>query len=851
MSRDEDLVAQIEQAEAEFAALEQARAQTLARLAALRVAGSPRAEPPQLRLPMTTDLPVPRTGAAKVRLFSTLFRGRTDVFPKRWENAKQGRSGYAPACANEWVRGVCEKPKVKCGECPNQAFIAVEDRIIADHLAGKYTTGVYPLLPGDTCWFVAVDFDEEAWTDDVSAFVETCRGHALSPAVERSRSGNGAHVWFFFTAPVPARDARDMASFLLTETMRLRRELTLESYDRLFPSQDTLPRGGFGNLIALPFQFHPRKLGNSLFVDSHFKAFSWEQQWQFLAGVERLEPDRVRALAKEAVRTARVLAIPLPSSEGEEGDGEGDETPWKAAPAPAATSKLPFLVPPEVRAVLAQRLFIEKAGLPSPLVSRLRRIAAFQNPEFYKRQKLRLSTARTPRVVVCAEDLPKHLVLPRACVDDVRGLLEGNGSRLACEDQRNPGRNVAALRFAGTLTSGQAEAVHAMLAHDLGVLVAPPGAGKTVMGAAIIAARGINTLVLVHRRPLLEQWVNQLALFLGVDPTTIGRIAGGKKRPTGTLDVAMIQTLVRGDQVSEAVGEYGHVVVDECHHVPAVSFERVLSSVRARFIVGLTATPRRRDGHHPIGAFQMGPIRHVIGAKAQAAARPFIHKLIVRETQLCVPDETPSIQTIYQAVSGDRARAELVVRDVQLALEEGRWPIVLTERKVHLELLCDLIRGICPKVVVLRGGPGSSGRARSAAVSLSGTGSRVIVATGRYVGEGFDDPTLDTLFLAMPISWTGTVIQYAGRIQRLHPGKREVRIYDYVDRSVPALDRMFRRRLAGYRSIGYTEGELPPGYGEADDDWALGRGWHESLDEDEAGNGAVEAYANARLFGEG
>ena len=296
----------------------------------------------------------------------------------------------------------------------------------------------------------------------------------------------------------------------------------------------------------------------------------------------------------------------------------------------------------------------------------------------------------------------------------------------------------------------------------------------------------------------------------------------------------MIQSLVRSGEVSTTVGDYGQVIVDECHHVPAVSFERVLASTRAQFVVGLTATPRRRDGHHPIGAMQLGPVRHVIDAKAQAAMRPFEHKLIVRETSLTVAEETPSIQTIYKAVASDRARGELIARDVELALAEDRWPIVLTERKDHLELLCDLIRGISPEVVVLRGGPGSGGRARAAATTLSGTRSRVIVATGRYVGEGFDDPTLDTLFLAMPISWKGTVIQYAGRIQRLQPGKREVRIYDYVDRNVPVLERMFRRRLAGYRSIGYVEGELPMGY-EADDDWTLGRGWDDEVDQNEAG----------------
>ena len=535
MSREDELAAQIEKAEAELAALGQAREQALARLTALRAAGSKTGSQPQLRLPMAMGAAAPRSGVEKVRLFRSLFRGRTDVFPKRWENAKQARSGYAPACANEWVRSVCEKPKVKCGECPNQAVIEVEDRVIADHLGGKYTAGVYPLLRDDTCWFVALDFDEASWRDDIAAFVETCQAHALAPAVERSRSGNGAHVWFFFGAPVPARDARDMASYLLTETMRLRRELKLESYDRLFPSQDTLPQGGFGNLIALPFQFQPRKAGHSLFVDGRFEAFPWEQQWQFLADIERLEDDRVRALAREAVRTARVLAVPQADADDEE-----DDTPWKPKPPAAATTRLPFSIPSEVKAVLAQRLFVEKADLPAALLSRLRRLAAFQNPEFYKRQKLRLSTARTPRIIVCAEDLPKHLALPRACIDDARSVLEDNGSRLVCDDQRNRGKALT-LTFLGTLTAEQDTAVRAALAHDIGVLVAPPCSGKTVMGASVVAARRINTLILVHRRPLLEQWVNQLALFLGLDPYRVGRIGGGKTRPNGALDVAMIQ----------------------------------------------------------------------------------------------------------------------------------------------------------------------------------------------------------------------------------------------------------------------------------------------------------------------
>ena len=379
-----------------------------------------------------------------------------------------------------------------------------------DHLGGKYTAGVYPLLPDDTCWFVALDFDEASWMDDVAAFVETSRCHALSPAVERSRSGNGAHVWFFFTAPVPARDARDMASFLLTETMRLRRELKLESYDRLFPSQDTLPQGGFGNLIALPFQFHPRKLGHSLFVDSHFEVLPWDQQWQLLADIERIEGDRVRELAREAVRRA---ARARRSAANRTRDDD-DDAPWKSPSAPQLRRQTPLPGPPggqgRPRAAAVRG---EDGSACAPAFARLRRIAAFQNPEFYKRQKLRLSTARMPRIIVCAEDLPKHLALPRACVDDIEAFSKpmAPGSHVmisAIADARHAEVRWHSHRSAEPPVQG-------MLAARNGRARGATGIGQTVMGARIVAARGINTLVLVHRRPLLDQWMNQLALFLG------------------------------------------------------------------------------------------------------------------------------------------------------------------------------------------------------------------------------------------------------------------------------------------------------------------------------------------------
>jgi superfamily II DNA or RNA helicase len=586
-----------------------------------------------------------------------------------------------------------------------------------------------------------------------------------------------------------------------------------------------MPKGGFGNLIALPFQAGPRKAGNSLFLNDDFEPFSWEGQWQFLAGLKRITSAAIADVANEARRTGRVIGVRSPASEPE----ETGRAPWDPEPPESQrVERLPFPIPGEVKAVLAGRLFILKQGLPPSLLSRFRRLAAFQNPEFYKRQSLRLPTGLTPRVIVCAEEIGEHLALPRGCRAEVEALLAKNDAHLECDDRRVDGAEVLAT-FTGTLTDVQAQAVAGIVDHQIGVLVAPPGSGKTVMGASLIAKRALSTLILVHRRPLLDQWVNQLAMFLGRDPATIGQIRGGRRKPTGVLDVAMIQCLIRKDVVDELVAGYGHVIVDECHHVPAVSFERVMNQVRARYVLGLTATPRRRDGHHPIGEMQLGPIRHTIDAKAATAARPFEHKLIVRETSFRSNAETPTMAGLYRELAKDDVRNWTIAQDVAQALELGRVPLVLTERREHVEVMADLIEGFCRHVVVMKGG-GSSAR-KSVIHSEAPRGDRVIVATGRFVGEGFDYPSLDSLFLTMPISWTGTLVQYAGRIQRLHTAKREVRIYDYVDREVPMLVRMFKRRMRGYRAIGYTEAELPPGCGDVDDDFVFGRHYEEDFTE--------------------
>lgn len=748
--------------------------------------------------------------ADKIALFRSLFQGRADVYPRRFESKKTGRAGYAPACGNEWVRGICEKPRIKCGDCPHRAFLPVTDEVIRWHLSGKdkagqdFVAGVYPMLADERCHFLAMDFDKDGWQDDVRAVMETCRRLEIPAALERSRSGQGGHVWIFFTEAVPATLARKLGSFVLTETMERRPELGLASYDRLFPNQDTLPKGGFGNLIALPMQKGPREKGHSVFVDDSLKPHP--DPWAFLSSIQRLSRTHIESLVDDAEGRGRVVGVRFALAPDDD-----EAEPWNSPPSrhhrePAIAGPLPK----EMEVVLGDQIYLAKESLPPALRNRLLRLAAFQNAEFYRAQAMRLPTYEKPRIIGCAEDLPAHLGLPRGCLDEVLALLKKLKIEARINDQRVAGRPLD-LHFTGTLRPEQEAAAAAMLAHDTGVLSATTAFGKTVLAARLIAARGVNTLVLVHRQQLLEQWIERLTTFLGLPAKLIGRLGGGHKKLTGGIDVALIQSLVRKGVVDDRVADYGHLIVDECHHLSAHSFELVARRAKARFVLGLSATVARKDGHHPIIFMQCGPVRHRVDARQQADARPFSHHVIVRPTGLrSTAEPDPDRRLEYQNLCAEIVRSEprnaMIRDDVATALREGRSPLVLTERTEHVEMLAELIRPHAPHLIILRGGMGRKSLreelARLAAVPENET--RVVIATGKFVGEGFDDPRLDTLFLTMPVSWRGIIAQYAGRLHRLHEGKREVRVHDYADLDVPMLSRMFDKRCAGYEAVGYT-----------------------------------------------
>jgi superfamily II DNA or RNA helicase len=745
----------------------------------------------------------------KIELFHSLFRGREDVYAVRWEG-RNGSHGYVPACKNERLPGICIKPKVKCQECPNRELLSLTDQVIIDHLKGKHTIGVYPLLKDETCWFLAVDFDKKTWQDDAAAFLEKSLEMKIPAVLERSRSGNGGHVWIFFDRPIPAVTARQLGSIIRKCARQNKRLFSTDSFDRFFPSQDTMPKGEFGNLIALPFQGIPSKSGNSVFIDINFRPYP--EQWTFLMDTKKITREEVERIIADYTdkHSAYIVKKATPGEKQALGD---ENVSWKL-PTTGQEASLVENLPLNVRVFLSNLIYVEKKDLPPAIVKMLRGLATFSNPEFYQAQKMRLPTYDKPRIIDCSEDLPCHIGLPRGCLEKMVKVFADFHIQVEFKDKRNTGASID-VSFLGDLSPQQKAVLMAIGVHDNGVLSASTAFGKTVVAINLIAERKVNTLILVHRSQLMDQWKEQLAVFLGIPHTSIGEVGGGKDTRTGIIDIAMLQSVVHQNEVKDFVAEYGQIIVDECHHISAYSFEQVLKKARAKYVLGLTATPVRKDGRHPIVFMQCGPIRYRDNPRKQAGARPFEHIVIPRYSNLTLSPgiQSPSIQEIYAAIAIDDKRNDLIFDDVLTALTEKRSPLIITERTAHVEYLANRFEKFAHNVKVLKGGLGKKKREdlMRELAEIPDEAERLIISTGRFIGEGFDDPRLDTLFLVMPISWHGTLQQYAGRLHRQHHAKQMVRIYDYVDSQIPMLLAMYKKRLKGYKTMGYkiSDGNVP------------------------------------------
>ena len=757
--------------------------------------------------------------------FMMFCRGRKDLYDLRYTNPKTGKNGYYTQCFNRWDRGchIQKKDGVRCKDCELRAYKPVTLPLIKAHMNGTDPNGndvvaIYPMLENNLCQLLVFDFDNHAkgaeqedyantddrWKEEINALRRICKNLDVDAVVERSRSGRGAHLWIFFKEMVPARLARKFGFALLEKGAESVNLKSFKYYDRMIPTQDALPEGGLGNVIALPLQGMALKSGNSAFVDENWNAY--EDQLKVLAGTRRLTRQEIEDY------------LSLWYSTGFTSEDNGTDAPWDKNSEFEASS-----VKGVVRIVLADRIYIDSSGMSNKTKRQLRRMATFSNKQYFQNQAMDMPNYDESRFIYLGSDEGKYIVLPRGLREDILKKFDNAGIRYKIEDKRTQGRELN-ISFKGELRESQIPAAETMLENETGILHAATAFGKTVVCCDMIARRGISTLILVDRADLMNQWIKRLDEFLDIDEelpeyqtktgrtrkrkSLIGNLQGAHDTLTGIVDVAMIRSLKKKDGFHPMLKEYAQVYFDECHHAASESAIEVLQEINAKYVYGVTATPKRGDGKEKINEFLLGPIRYRFTAKDRAEEQNIDHLVYPRFTRTVKPhhlSKTPYGNDAYELIRNNDVRDEQIIRDVADCVQAGRTPVVLTKYVDHANKLSERLKKYADRLILLTGANGT--KVRRAQVKelneVDDSDSLILVGTGSLLGEGFDFPRLDTLFMATPVSGENVVEQYVGRLNRDYDGKENVIVYDYVDSHIPKFDKMYAARLKAYKKIGY------------------------------------------------
>ena len=728
-----------------------------------------------------------------VKIFMNYFKGRNDVYPylsidKNNPNIKY----YIPACANEWKNGVCNKTMgKKCKNCQYRKNKPISKETIYKHMYENYPIGIYPLLENDTCFFLSLDFDDKDSKKDIKsdvlAFASVCDKYEVPIAIERSRSGNGIHIWMFFDTNIKARTARKLGSLLLSKTMEIS-NISISSFDRMFPNQDTLPKGGYGNLIALPFQNEPSKYGNTLFIDRNFILI--KNQMQYLSSIHKLTEievfEKIKQLSNETIDISHEII------------DMQNEVKLK--------SKNNIDYPKSIEVILKDMVYIDKANLDGVVKNSFRRLATFANPEFYKKQKLRMSVYNVPMVIDCSKEDEKYLKLPRGTYNYLESLCNVNNIEIISKDERFVGNKIE-VKFNGSLREEQQIAIDHMLKYDNGILCAPTGFGKTVIGCKLIAERKVNTLILVNKIQLLNQWKDRIKEFL--DVKEVGEISSKKKNITNVIDVVSIKSLWNNGNVLDIAKNYGMIIIDECHHTAAYTFEQAINTGNAKYVYGISATPERENGHTPIIKMQCGDIRYKVDSLTFNKKLNIPMKVIAKKSRLNFTNQNIDnyeLNEINDLIAKDIIRSENIIKDIKKEYDNGKNILVLTERLELMNYIYDKLSKYTNNIFKYYGGIGKKIIKSYMELNnqiIENEDNKIIVATGSYIGEGFDDSKLDVLFLTMPISGQTRVTQYAGRLHRQDSNKKEILIYDYIDDNFSKTRNMFLKRKKTYEKLGY------------------------------------------------